>query len=255
MKQVDLYIGTSGWSYNHWQGIFYPEDLKPDRYLEFYTTKFVCVELNSCFYHLPLKKTVSGWMNRTPASFRFCLKLSRYVTHQKQLADIEEPLVKFFNVFDGMKEKLGPVLVQLPPGLIYDDSLIQDFLELIKATYIHYRFAFEIRNRSWIDDNFFTLLAHYEAAFVIADSGNRYPYYEAVTTDFVYLRLHGREQLYASDYCETDLNSYAEKIINWISENKVVWVFFNNDYHAYAVKNALRLREIIRQSLQPTGKR
>ena len=184
-------------------------------------------------------------MNRTPDSFRFCLKLSRYITHQMQLADVEEPLEKFFDVFESLKEKLGPVLVQLPPGLNYNESLVYKFLELIKAKHGQYRFAFEIRNRTWINDSFFDLLANNSASFVIADSGNRYPYYETVTTDFVYLRLHGREQLYASDYNEADLNSYAEKIISWLSENKAVWVFFNNDFHGYAVKNAARLREII----------
>jgi uncharacterized protein YecE (DUF72 family) len=119
-----LHIGTSGWSYKHWSGIFYPIDLKPDKYLEFYTTKFACVELNSCFYHLPLKTTVSGWMNRTPETFRFSPKLSRYITHQMQLLNIEAAAKNFFDVFEGMKSRLGPVLIQLPPGLSYDKPLI-----------------------------------------------------------------------------------------------------------------------------------
>ncbi len=245
MRLADLHIGTSGWSYKHWTGIFYPEDLKPDKYLEYYTTKFSCVELNSCFYHLPLKKTVTGWMNRTPDSFKFSLKLSRFITHQMQLVNIEAALEKFFDVFEGMKEKLGPILVQLPPGLSYDEPRIQYFLELLKKQYNQYRFAVEIRNRSWINDHFFDLLSHYGTAFVIADSGSRYPYYEAVTTDFVYLRFHGREQLYASDYNEYDLQQYAGKIAGWLNDGKKVWVFFNNDYFGFAVKNAEKLIEII----------
>jgi uncharacterized protein YecE (DUF72 family) len=245
MKSTVLYIGTSGWSYKHWSEIFYPKDIKPDKYLEFYITKFTCVELNSSFYNLPLNTTVTGWMNRTPDTFKFCPKLSRFITHQMQLVNIEGALQKYFDVFEGMKERLGPVLIQLPPGLSYDKSLIINFFDIIKEKYRHYRFAVEARNKSWINDSFLDLLSQHGIAFVIADSGNRFPYYETVTAGFVYLRFHGPEQLYASDYSENDLKLYAEKIINWLDEDKEVWVFFNNDYHGYAIKNAGRLREII----------
>ena len=244
-KSTELYIGTSGWSYKHWSEIFYPKNIKPYKYLEYYTTKFTCVELNSSFYHLPRKTTVTGWMNRTPGTFKFCPKLSRFITHQLRLVNIEGALQKFFDVFVGIKKRLGPVLIQLPPGLSYDKSLIANFLDLIKEQYSHYRFAVEVRHESWITDYFFDLLAHYGIAFVIADSGTRFPYYETITADFVYLRFHGREQLYASDYSETELKQYGEKIIKWLDEGKEVWVFFNNDYHGFAVKNAERLREIV----------
>jgi uncharacterized protein YecE (DUF72 family) len=245
MKSAKLFIGTSGWSYKHWSEIFYPKDTKPEKYLEFYSDKFTCVELNSSFYNLPLKTTVTGWMNRTPETFRFCPKMSRFITHQLQLVNSEGALQKYFDVFEGLKKKLGPVLIQLPPALSYDKSLIRRVFDLAKERYSHYRFAVEVRNKSWIDDSFFDLLAEYGIAFVIADSGDRFPYYEIVTTGFIYLRFHGREQLYASDYCENDLRSYAEKIKNWLNEDKEVWVFFNNDYYGFAVKNAERLIEIV----------
>lgn len=241
MSSNNLHIGTSGWSYSHWSGIFYPDDLKSARYLEFYITRFDCVELNSSFYHLPLKSTVSGWMCRTPDSFMFCPKISRLITHQLQLANASEPLSRFFDVLAGMKSKLGPVLIQIHPGLNYDRALISNFFSLLKEKYNDYRFAVEIRNKSWINDEFFNLLSGYRIAFVIADSGRRYPYYEAVTAGFVYLRFHGREQLYATDYSENDLVQYAEKISGWLNEGKEVWAFFNNDFHGYAVKNALQL--------------
>lgn len=247
MKSPCLHIGTSGWSYKHWAGVFYPEEIKPDKYLEYYITKFSCVELNSSFYHLPLKSTVSGWVNRTPDTFRFCPKLSRFITHQMQLVNIESALAKFVNVFEGMKNRLGPVLIQLPPGLSYERTLIRNFFTLLKEQYSHYRFAIEIRDKSWINDNFLDLLSLFGIAFVIADSGSRYPYYEAVTSGIVYLRFHGREQLYASDYSENALRDYGEKIINWLAKGSEVWVFFNNDYYGFAVKNAKSLREIIDQ--------
>lgn len=140
-KLKGLYIGTSGWSYRHWSGIFYPKELKPYRYLEYYITKFDCVELNSSFYHLPLETTVAGWKDRTAENFRFCTKLNRFITHELKLINVEDALAKYFNVFKGMFNRLGPVLVQLPPGLRYDESLIRSFLDLIKDKYNDYRFA------------------------------------------------------------------------------------------------------------------
>jgi len=246
-KLPGLFIGTSGWSYKHWSGIFYPENVKPGQYLEHYLTKFDCVELNSSFYHLPRETTITGWIQRTPDNFKFCTKLSRFITHQKRLLQIEEPLHKYFALFDRMKIRLGPVLIQLPPGLSYDRSQISDFLNLLKEQYSDYRFALEVRDQSWITDDFFNLLSEYRIAFVIADSGNRYPYHEIVTTDFVYMRFHGREILYASDYSEPDLIQFARKITNWLNQDKKVWAFFNNDYHGYATKNAQQLKDIIFQ--------
>jgi uncharacterized protein YecE (DUF72 family) len=245
MKSTGLYIGTSGWSYDHWSDIFYPKEIKPARYLEFYISQFTCVELNSSFYHLPLKTTVTGWMNRTPETFRFCPKLSRFITHQLKLQNAQEAMQKYFDLFDGMINRLGPVLIQLPPGLSYDRSLISDFFNLIDENYSRYRFAVEVRNKSWINDGFFNLLVQHGIAFVIADSGKRFPCYEAVTAGFVYLRFHGHEQLYASDYSDRDLKLYAGKIINWLCEGREAWVFFNNDFHGFAIKNAQQLKESV----------
>lgn len=140
---------------------------------------------------------------------------------------------------------MGPVLIQLPPGLEFDPSLIEEFLELLKKRYHSHRFAIEVRNRTWITDHFFNLLEKYGIAFVIADSGTRFPYHETVTTDFVYLRFHGHESLYASNYSEADLAGYAQKIKHWLEQGNKVWGFFNNDFHGFAVKNAERLRNLI----------
>ena len=245
MKSSGIFIGTSGWSYKHWTEIFYPKGLKPDKYLEYYITKFTCVELNSSFYNLPLKTTITRWMDRTPETFKFCPKLSRFITHQSKLVNIEGALKKYFDVFDGLKKRLGPVLVQLPPDLYFDKALISNFLELLKIHLSSFQFAFEVRHKSWITDTFFDLLSQQGIAFVIADSGNRFPYYETVTADFVYLRFHGPRQLYASDYSESDLKLYAEKILRWMNEGKEIWAFFNNDYYGFAVKNAEELRESV----------
>ncbi len=241
-----LHIGTSGWSYQHWSGLFYPVNIKPEKYLEYYLTKFDCVELNASFYHLPQPATAAGWIRRTPADFRFCPKLSKHVTHQLRLANADEALNRYFDVFGIMQERLGPVLIQLPPGLSFDISLITGFLNSITDRYPAYQFAVEIRHKSWINDTFLDLLHQHGMAFVIADSGKRFPCHEVVTADFIYLRFHGREKLYASDYSDTDLGHYAGKIMNWLLQGKEIWAFFNNDYHGFAVKNAIRLKEMIR---------
>jgi uncharacterized protein YecE (DUF72 family) len=203
------------------------------------------VELNSSFYHLPKQSTVEGWIKRTPPTFRFCPKISRFITHQKRLADCEEALDRFFGLFKEMRSRMGPVLIQLPPGLTYDEPLVSDFLDLLTNHYNPYRFAIEIRHKSWITENFFQLLRKHRTAFVIADSGKRYPHSETITSGFTYLRFHGPENLYASEYDETVLQKYAEKIHAWLGMDLEVWVFFNNDFHGFAVKNALRLHELI----------
>ena len=246
MLPEKIHIGTSGWSYKHWADIFYPNGLKPDKYLEYYTSQFSCVELNSSFYNLPRKQTAEGWLNRTPESFFFCPKMSRHITHEKMLTGTDDAIEKFFGVFEIIKNKLGPILIQLPPGLSYDQSLISCFFDILNH-HGNYRFAIEIRNKSWINDDFFELLNQKNIGFVIADSGRRYPYHEAVTSDFVYLRLHGREQLYATDYHEDELKQFANRIHEWLGENKEVWVFFNNDFHGFAVKNARQLIEMVSQ--------
>ncbi len=240
-----LFVGTSGWSYQHWSGCFYPQEIPPSRYLEYYITQFACVELNASFYHLPLKTTVAGWMRRSPDSFRFCTKMSRFITHQKHLVNCDEALGHYFQVFDYLKPKLGPVLVQLPPDFHYNKELFVHFADLLKNRHPDYRFAVEIRDESWIRDDFFDLLSSYPIGFVISDAGGKFPFADIVTTDFVYIRFHGREQLYASDYTISDLAFYAEKIRCWLNDGKTVWAFFNNDYGGFAPKNALKLKELV----------
>jgi uncharacterized protein YecE (DUF72 family) len=244
-KRPGCHVGTSGWSYKHWQGLFYPENIKQDKYLEYYLTRFSCVELNSSFYHLPRETTIRGWMDRTPETFRFCPKLSRFITHRKRLADSHEPLERFIDLFSEMKARMGPVLIQLPPGLKYDHSLVADFVHILSEQYHDYRFAMEVRHKSWIQDEFFHLLSQHGISFVIADSDQRFPYHEVVTANFVYLRFHGPAELYASDYPAAVLYGYAEKISKWLEEGLSVWVFFNNDFGGYAVKNAMNIIEMV----------
>lgn len=232
-------IGTSGWNYPHWQGIFYPPDLPTAKRLEFYVQYFDTVELNASFYRLPNQNTVAHWRQRTPEHFLWAVKASRYITHVKRLKDARESLDKFFAAIAPLKEKLGPVLFQLPPGLPFDEDLCKEFCNVLAAGY---RYSFEVRNSTWINDKFFVLLADYNMAFCISDTAGRFPYREIVTADYVYLRLHGSKRLYASSYSEEELQTWAVKINQWARDT---YVYFDNDYKGYAINNAARLREII----------
>ena len=135
MRNKKINIGTSGWSYKHWRGAFYPEDMRPTDYLLFYAKQFDITELNASFYHLPKRSTVEQWVEKVPKKFRFCPKISRYITHIKRLHEPEETVPKFFEVFEPMKEKMGPVLVQLPPSLKFNYDVAEHFYSFLKKKY------------------------------------------------------------------------------------------------------------------------
>ena len=156
-----LHIGTSGWSYKHWSGLFYPESVKPAKYLEYYVTEFDCVELNASFYRNPSIKTVEGWVRRTPASFRFCVKMNQFITHRKKLVDAAEPLGRFMTVFNLLRDRIGPFLVQLPPSLRFDSSVAEAFLQLLASHRNIGEFALEVRHDSWFMPESISLLRYW----------------------------------------------------------------------------------------------
>lgn len=235
-------IGTSGWIYPHWKGVFYPEKLPQSKWLEFYADQFSSVELNATFYHLPRSETFANWHRRTPEHFLWAVKASRYITHIKKLNEPQEPLARLYAAVSGLKEKLGPILFQLPPSLSFHEEIFRDFCRSLNPAF---RYALEVRNVQWLNDTLFAILAAHNIAFCIADTAGRYPYHEAVTADFVYVRLHGSQALYASEYSEAELKRWAQKITHWAKD---AFVYFDNDYAGYAVKNARRLKEICNRS-------
>jgi uncharacterized protein YecE (DUF72 family) len=240
-------VGTSGWSYKHWAGgVFYPADVKSAKWLEYYLTQFDCTELNASFYRLPEAKTVDGWRERVPADFKFCPKLSRWITQLKKLKDPAEPLKTFFDRFEPLRERLGPVLVQLPPNFGYDAARTEFFYTLLREHYAAYRFALEARHESWFSPASLDLMRQYRIALVIADSGTRFPHNETITADWTYLRFHGPDGLYASNYAPEQLAGYADKIKAWLEQGLQVWAFFNNDAQGYAPKNARQLRDLVK---------
>jgi uncharacterized protein YecE (DUF72 family) len=238
-KTVSIRIGTSGWTYKHWEGIFYPSELPKSKWLEHYCRHFDIVELNASFYRLPKRETFRNWKARTPDNFLWSVKGSKFITHTRRLENPAEPLDRLYTVAAGLGEKLGVILFQLPPSLVYNENILRAFCKSLNPRVRH---AIEIRHPSWINDQAFSLLSEFNIALCMADTAGRYPSCEAMTSDFVYIRLHGSQKLYASEYSEEELRNWAEKIDAW---NKDAFIFFDNDFEGHAVNNAERLKELL----------
>lgn len=236
---MHTFIGTSGWNYDHWRGPFYPQGYPKAKWLDYYIKVFETVEVNATFYRQLRADTFDKWRIVTPEDFVFSIKANRYITHIKRLKEIDDTLAILFSSAHLLQRKLGPVLFQLPPSLTFDASLLEDFLSLLPAGH---RYTIEARHKSWVSDNTLSALAGHNIAWCIADTAGRYPYLEAVTADFVYLRLHGSKKLYASEYTAHELNQWADKIRTWGHD---AYVYFDNDYMGYAPKNALELKKLL----------
>lgn len=235
-------IGASGWSYDHWREIFYPQRLAARDFLAFYASEFPTVEVNSSFYHLPRETTVARWVKVTPDGFCFAVKASRYITHRLRLRECEEPLKTFFRLAQGFGSKLGPVLFQLPPSLHRDENLLVDFLALLPQ---NLRAAVEFRHKSWYDDSIFALLSSHEVALCLHD----FPGCETpmeMTASFTYVRFHGPRQAYTGSYDRARLAVWAERIRRWARNGHDIYAYFNNDIGGHAVHNACELSALVR---------
>ena len=242
-----LLIGTSGYNYPHWwNGVFYPSDLPQRKWLEFYAEYFDTVELNVSFYRLPKKEVFEGWYKRTPKKFFFAVKGSRFITHIKRLKDCREPLSLLLDHASPLKEKLGVVLWQLPPRFKFYKERLEEFCVLLSTLPRSklLRHAFEFRDESWFCQDAFQILEEFNFTFCIAH-GSGLPFMEVVTSNSIYLRLHGGEVLYGSNYSDKELNQWAEKIKGWGKEGKDIFVYFNNDAYGFAIQNALTLRKFV----------
>ncbi|WP_225981829.1 MULTISPECIES: DUF72 domain-containing protein [Acidithiobacillus] len=230
------HIGCSGWHYAHWVGAFYPPDLPSTRRLAFYAGRFHTVEINNSFYRLPGEKCLRAWHDGTPAGFLFALKASRFITHMKKLKDSEASLARLLGRAESLREKLGPVLFQLPPHWRRNAKRLERFLRVLPSGHCY---AFEMRDPSWHHPEIYALLKAYNAAFCIFDiAGFQSPI--QLTTDFAYIRLHGPSlSAYAGCYTTEALRAWAARIRTW--DLRTVYVYFDNDQAAYATRNALEL--------------
>jgi uncharacterized protein YecE (DUF72 family) len=232
------YIGTSGWVYRHWRGVFYPWHLPGEQWLRYYAARFDTVELNNSFYRLPSEGAFRRWKEDAPAGFTYAVKASRYITHMKKLAGAEEALQRFLERSRLLGDRLGPVLYQLPPFWACNADRLRTFLGLLPRDVRH---VFEFRHASWFNETVFSLLERYGAALCIV-SLPEFPCLLRATAPFVYIRLHGAEVKYGSCYSERELEWWAEQILGFLHDGKDVYAYFNNDACCYAVQNALRLR-------------
>lgn len=234
-------IGTSGWAYEHWKGIFYPGDLPQDERLRFYAHSFRTVEVNNTFYHLPSEEAVRGWKQAVPDDFLFAVKASRYITHMKKLLAPEQPLKLFLARMEALGEKLGPVLFQLPPGWHVNAERLRRFVESLSPGH---RYAFEFRDASWYTEEVYAILQAGGCAFCIHDHQDA-PSPLVVTGKFAYVRFHGTLGGYAGRYHERALSDWAYRLKAWQEEGVEAFCYFNNDWRGYAVENAKELHEMI----------
>ena len=250
MSRQDIYVGTSGWTYDDWQGRFYPDDVKGAARLEFYAERFNTVEVNATFYRLPTANMIQAWNRRLGEDFHLVLKTSQLITHRKKLADCDEAVERFFDRATQLK-RLTVLLWQLPPSLHKDVARLAAFLDRLPK--LPARHAVEFRHQSWWDDEVADALARHKAAFV-AVSHPSLPEDVVPTTDFLYLRFHGKgNELYRYDYSDDELRGWAQRLDEHLSGRRL-YAFFNNDYQAHAPKNARRLREILQEQSSPIPK-
>ncbi len=282
-------IGISGWTYANWRGDFYPKGLVQKRELEHASRRMNSVEINGTFYSLQRPSSYRKWHDATPDDFVFALKGSKYITHRKSLKDIRQPLANFFaSGLLVLGRKLGPILWQFPPWFRFDREKLETFLELLpKTSYAaaelalehnltrkdwiwlepaaktKLRYAFEVRHHSFMTREFVSLLRRYNAALCFADTAGRWPYAEDLTSDIVYIRLHGAEELYTSGYTEQQLQWWAERIRLWskgeqpkdanlvskstyrVGKSRSVYVYFDNDIEVHAPYDSIRLAKIL----------
>lgn len=268
------WIGTSGWNYDSWRGVFYPEDLPHKRELDYASRQFNSLELNATFYSLRRPEDFGAWREAAPRGFRYAVKGSRYITHNKRLRDTETGLANF--LASGvllLAEKLGPIVWQLPENSRFDAARIEEFFHLLPrdssaAARLARRHDDKVKGRSWTktdrkrrlrhaieprhesfsDPAFTNLARRFGVAVVMSDSAD-WPRFEEVTASFLYLRLHGHAETYASRYGARALRRWSERIERWRRAerrtSRDVYVYFDNDQHAYAPQDALYLAECL----------
>src|SRR5256714_1487263 len=258
-------IGISGWRYEPWRGVFYPQGLAQRRELEFSARHFPTVEINGSFYSLQRPQYYEAWYRETPPGFVFSVKGSRYITHMLRLNNIERPLANFYaSGILNLKDKLGPFLWQFPEMFHYKPERLEPFFELLPRNTEEaltlarrrdarmtgrsrlaidakrpLRHAIEIRHPSFVNQKFTSLLKKHDVGLVVADTAGKWPRMFHVTSDFVYVRLHGDVKIYSSGYTSRALGQWARRIRAWDRAGKDVYVYFDNDVKVKAPFDAL----------------
>jgi uncharacterized protein YecE (DUF72 family) len=276
-----IYVGISGYDYKPWRGVFYPEGLPARQWLRFASRQFNSIELNGTFYSLKSPAVFERWLAEVPdRDFLFAVKGGRFITHNLKLRRCETALGNFFaSGVLALGKRTGPFLWQLPATYRFDADRLDGFMRMLPrdslageavarqhderlrrgalvdaAAPVAYRHVFEVRHPSYFDTAFYDLLRAHGCGLVVADSAGKFPMSEEVTAPFVYVRLHGSQQLYVSRYTDEELDAWAARIRRWTSRaggRRDVYVYFDNDAKVHAPRDALRLME--RVGLVPTG--
>jgi uncharacterized protein YecE (DUF72 family) len=242
-QSTPVRVGTSGWSYPHWENVLYPAGLPASERLGRYVEAFDTAELNASFYRWPKERTFDGWRRRLPPGFLLSVKAPRGLTHAKQLYAPEVWVERLVSCWHQLGDRRGVLVVQLPPKLARDDARLEYFLSRLPEWM---RVAVEFRHPSWLDDDVFGMLSRYGAAYVVM-SGAGLPCVLKATAPFVYVRMHGpdHDHLYGGSYSDADLSWWADRIRDWQRLGHSVFVYFNNDGGGNAVRNAWTLRGLI----------
>ena len=231
-------IGTSGWTYDHWLGRFYPEKAKGESRLRQYARTFRSVEINARFYRMPTPKAMRTWLDETPDDFLFTAKTSRFITHRKRLREPETHIPIFYGRIFELHAKLGPLLIQLPPNFAIDLERLRAFCDRLPP----HRYAVELRHESWWCEEVYDYLCARNIAFCLFHlAGRETP--DVVTADFVYIRLHGPGAAYQGSYSDETLRVWQEKLERWCAEGRDAYIYFDNDEKAYAAEDARRLQD------------
>lgn len=240
-NEPHIFIGTSGWSYQHWKENFYPEGLKPIDWLHYYSSEFSTVEINTTFYHSPLQTTIDNWYAKVPKDFTFSIKASRYLTHIKRLKNCRESVDYFYRNIRNLKSKIGPILIQLPPSFKADKDRLIEFIGYLNNKYMH---VFEFRHPSWFSPEIYKILSKNNIALCITDlNGKLSP--EVITAHFTYIRLHGPQRAYTGSYGPSGLKKWQKRIEEWINSKTSVYCYFDNDDKGYAIKDAQKIKEML----------
>jgi uncharacterized protein YecE (DUF72 family) len=246
---MPVFVGTSGWQYRHWRGVFYPEGLAQNRWLGYYSERFASVEVNNTFYHLPEASVFAHWAERTPGDFVVAAKMSRYLTHVKRLHDPAEPVARFLERARALGSKLGPVLVQLPPTLESDPAALRDVLGRLSSSV---RVAVEFRHGSWENDETHQILADHGAAWCLTDAGGGQGPFRR-TCDWTYLRFHFGTAWPNPCYDEGHLAWWADRLAAEWGPEAHIYVYFNNDGRGCAPRDAVTFARLCRdRGLHPT---
>jgi uncharacterized protein YecE (DUF72 family) len=239
----EIRVGCSGWNYGHWRERVYPKGLPAKRWLEHYAGLFDTVEINNTFYRLPRETAVRGWVEQTPPGFVFAVKMSRYITHIRRLGGLETGIPLFYERIAPLAHspKLGPVLWQLPPTFKRNDDRLAATLAALPPG----RHCFELRHPTWYVEDVYALLRRHGVALVIPDSP-KYPFRELVTTaGWTFVRFHHGTRGRRGNYSDREIAEWAERIDGWRDEGLDVYAYYNNDWEGYAVKNGLRLKQLL----------